>query len=280
MRIINTNQVKEAVSDLCQEINFCLGEDMKNALCLASRSEESPTGRKVLRLLGENAEIAEKERLPLCQDCGLAVVFLEVGQEVFLEGCPIEDAVNQGVREGYEKGYLRKSVVNSPLDRTNTGDNTPPIIHTRIIPGDQVVITVAAKGGGSENMSALRMLSPADGVKGILEFVLETVETAGPNPCPPIVVGLGIGGNFEYAPLLAKKALCRRLGQYHCDPVIAYMEKEILERINSLGIGPQGLGGRITALGVAIEVFPCHIASLPVAVNIDCHCHRHKTVVL
>lgn len=280
MRVINSNQIIETVSTLCQEVNFSLSESMLMALERASGEEESDTGKKVFALLKKNAQIAEKERLALCQDCGLAVVFAEVGQDVSLEGIDFEEAIHQGVREGYRQGYLRKSVVRDPFDRTNTGDNTPAIIHSRIVPGDKITITVAAKGGGSENMSALKMFAPCDGLEGVMDFVVETVDKAGPNPCPPIVVGVGIGGNFEYAPLLAKRALLRPVGQPHPNKEIARVEKDLLERINALGIGPQGFGGRITALGVAVESAPCHIASLPAAVNIDCHCHRHKTQVI
>lgn len=280
MVVIETGRVAQVVSRLCREINLTLSGNMLCALRQAYAAEESETGKDVIALLEKNAEIAGKEQLALCQDCGLAVVFVDIGQEVCLKGMLLEEAVNQGVREGYKKGYLRKSVVKSPLNRTNTGDNTPAIVHTRIVQGKQLKITVAAKGGGSENMSRVRMLSPSDGAKGIIDFVVETVEKAGPNPCPPIVVGVGVGGNFEYAPLLAKRALLRPVGQFHPDSEVAALEKEILHRVNSLGIGPQGLGGRITALGVALEVYPCHIASLPAAVNIDCHCHRHKSEVI
>lgn len=280
MGTINTARVTEVVSRLCREINFFLGEDMLKAIEKAADTEVSDTGKKVLAFLEKNAAIAGKERLALCQDCGLAVVFVDIGQEVCLEGPLLEEAINQGIRDGYKRGYLRKSVVKSPIDRVNTGDNTPAIIHMRIVPGNQLKITVAAKGSGSENMSALRMLSPADGLQGIFDFVIETVEKAGPNPCPPIVVGVGVGGNFEYAPLLAKRALLRPVGEPHGDSKIAAVERELLAGINSLGIGPQGLGGKVTALAVALEVFPCHIASLPVAVNIDCHCHRHKSAII
>ena len=280
MHVINTDRVAEAVARLCQEINFCLSDNMLTALDQACSVEESDLGKQVLGLLKENAAIAAEDKLALCQDCGLAIIFIDIGQEVCFQGDFLEAAINRGVREGYQKGYLRKSVVSSPLNRVNTGDNTPAIIHSRIVPGSQVKITVAAKGGGSENMSAVRMLSPSDGAKGVVDFVVETVDKAGPNPCPPIVVGVGIGGNFEYSAELAKRALLRPVGEPHPDPEIAAMEKELLNRINSLGIGPQGLGGRVTALNVAFEVFPCHIASLPVAVNLDCHCHRHKSEIL
>lgn len=225
----------------------------------------------------ENAGIASAEEIPVCQDTGYAVVFLEIGQDVHFTGGYIYDAVNEGVRIGYREGYLRKSIVGDPLERKNTGDNTPAVIHTAIIPGDRVWITVAPKGGGSENMSALKMLKPADGVAGIKSFVLDTVKSAGPNPCPPLVIGIGIGGTMEKAALLAKEALLRPLGQKHEKPEIATLEEEILSAVNDLGIGPQGLGGRITSLAVHIKTYPAHIASLPVAVNLNCHVARHKS---
>lgn len=280
MRVIHTDRVTEVVGKLCQEINFCLSDDVISALDKAEKTEESDAGKKVFSLLKQNAAIAARDKIALCQDCGIAVVFVDIGQDVCFQGALLEEAINQGVKEGYKQGYLRKSVVKSPLDRVNTGDNTPAIIHSRIVPGNQLKLTVAAKGGGSENMSAVKMLSPADGEEGILDFVVATIEEAGPNPCPPVIVGVGVGGNFEYAPLLAKRALLRPVGEPHPDRGIASLEDTLLERINSLGIGPQGFGGRITALGVAVEIFPCHIASLPVAVNIDCHCHRHKTEII
>lgn len=280
MAVIETERITEVVARLSREINICLSDNMLEAIAKASSLEESETGKQVLSQLLKNAAIARREEIALCQDTGLAIVFVDVGQEVRLKGIPLEEAVNQGVREGYEKGFLRKSVVGSPINRVNTGDNTPAIIHTRIVPGDKVKITVAAKGAGSENMGALRMLSPSEGTQGIIDFVIETVDRAGPNPCPPLIVGVGVGGNFELAPLLAKRALLRPVGEPHSDPEIAGLERELLYRINCLGIGPQGLGGRITALGVALEVHPCHIASLPVAVNLDCHCHRHRSEII
>lgn len=233
-----------------------------------------------MKQLLENAHIARENAVPMCQDTGFAVVFLELGQDVNITGGFLYDAVNEGVRKGYTEGYLRKSIVNHPLQRINTGDNTPAVIHTSIVPGDKLTITVAPKGGGSENMSAIRMLKPAEGREGVKKFVLETVKNAGPNPCPPVIVGVGMGGTFEKAALLAKQALLRPLGQPHPESDIAELESELLEEINKTGIGPQGLGGRTTALGVHILTYPCHIASLPVAVNINCHAARHKKAVL
>ena len=279
-RTIHCEQIVAAVANLCQEANYYLGEDVKKALKEAETKEVSPTGRDVLKQILANAEIAAEEEVPMCQDTGVAVVFLELGQEASVVGGYLYDAVNEGVRKGYVEGYLRKSMVGHPLERQNTGDNTPAIIHTKIVPGDKLKITVAPKGGGSENMSSLAMLTPAAGREGVKRFIVETVKRAGPNPCPPVVVGVGIGGNFEKAALLAKEALLRPLGQPNPWEDIAALEKEVLEEINGLGIGPQGFGGRVTALAVHIEIFPCHIASLPVAVNLNCHAARHKTVVL
>jgi len=279
MKIIKLKDVKEKVKNIVQEANFELGEDVINVIKKGIEKEESPEGKAILNQILQNAEIARKEKLGLCQDTGLAVFFVELGEEVkFEKGDGLESlsqAINEGVREGYKEGYLRKSVVEDPLRRKNTGDNTPAFIHWEIVPGEKFKVTFMAKGGGAENMSAIKMLAPAAGQKGIEDFVVETVDKAGSNPCPPIIVGVGIGGNFETSALLAKKALLRRpLGTPHPDPFYADMEKRLLERINKLGIGPQGIGGRITALAVHIEVFPCHIASLPAAVNIQCHSHR------
>lgn len=279
-RTITCAEIVAAVAELCQQANYYLGEDVKKALEEAYAKEESPTGRDVLKQILANAEIAAAEQMPMCQDTGVAVVFLELGQEVAITGGYLYDAVNEGVRKGYTEGYLRKSMVGDPLSRKNTGDNTPAVIHTKIVPGDRLKITVAPKGGGSENMSALAMLTPAAGREGVKKFVVETVKKAGPNPCPPVVVGVGLGGNFEKAALLAKEALLRPLGAPSPQEDIAALEREILAEINRLGIGPQGFGGRVTALAVHINTFPCHIASLPVAVNINCHAARHKTVVL
>ncbi len=281
MRELQAEAITEAVSRLCVEANCFLGQDVVQAMETALRREEAEVGRGVLQQILENARIAREKEMPICQDCGLAVVFLEVGQEVHIVGGDLEEAVNEGVRRGYREGYLRKSSVRRPFSaRENTGDNTPAILHTRIVPGERVHIAVAPKGGGSENMSRLAMLTPAAGRQGIVEFVLETVDRAGANPCPPIVVGVGIGGTFERVAYLAKHALLREVGRPNPDPELAELEAELLERINRLGIGPQGLGGRTTALAVHIEAEPCHIASLPVAVNLQCHAARHKRVVL
>jgi len=280
MKVIHVSQITEAVAKLCQEANFDLPEDVSRALRRALQEEESELGREIIQQILENAEIARRERVPICQDCGLAVLFIEMGQDVRVEGGSLEEAINEGVRKGYSEGYLRKSVVRDPIDRVNTRDNTPAVIHYRVVEGDRLKILLAPKGGGSENMSALRMLTPADGVEGIKRFVLETVDRAGANPCPPIIVGVGIGGTFEKAALLAKKAIMREVGSPNRSPHIAKLERELLEGVNSLGIGPQGLGGRITALAVHVETFPCHIASLPVAVNLQCHAARHREVTI
>jgi len=280
VRTITVDQVIETVAGLCQEANFRLGEDVLAAIERAQDEEISLTGKDILQQLLKNAEIAREEAVPICQDTGFAVVFLELGQDVHIAGGDLYAAVNEGVRRGYRDGYLRKSIVDHPFNRVNTGDNTPAVIHTRIVPGEHLRIIVAPKGGGSENMSALKMLKPAEGVAGVKKFVVETVRAAGPNPCPPIIVGVGIGGTFEKAALLAKEALLRPLGTPAADPAAAALEKELLETINGLGIGPQGLGGQVTALAVHVEVHPCHIASLPVAVNLNCHASRHKEALL
>lgn len=275
MRSINTIEVTRAVKDMCMKVNVQLSDDVKHAILQAQENEESPLGKQILGQLEENMAIAADRKIPICQDTGMTVVFLRVGQDVHFEGDYIEDAVNEGIRQGYSGGYLRKSVVGDPVERVNTNDNTPGIIHYEIVPGDRVEITVAPKGFGSENMSRLYMLKPADGLDGIKEAILETVELAGPNACPPIVVGVGIGGTFEKCALLAKKALTRELDTPSDIPYVRELEKEMLERINNLGIGPGGLGGRITALGVNVETYATHIAGLPVAVNICCHVNRH-----
>jgi fumarate hydratase subunit alpha len=280
MRAIQTDQIIESVKNLCIKANFELGQPELEAIERAIETEESPIGVDILKQIAENARIARDEQVPLCQDTGFAIFFLELGQAVRIEGGTLSEAIAEGVRQGYEEGYLRKSILGDPLERVNTGDNTPPIIHTEVVEGDQLKITFDAKGGGSENMSRLQMLKPADGEDGVKDFVVETVRLAGANPCPPIIVGVGIGGNFEVVAKLAKKSLIRPLGSANPDPKYAAMESELLERINNLGIGPQGLGGRTTALSVHITAHPCHIASLPVAVNIECHSHRHKSVVL
>ncbi|MGC8960141.1 MAG: fumarate hydratase [Chloroflexia bacterium] len=281
MREIAADAVAETVARLCMEANYDLGEDVEAALQAALEREESEVGRGILRQILENAAIARQEKIPICQDCGLAIVFLELGQEVHIVGGDLYEAVNEGVRRGYREGYLRMSVVRQPFSaRRNTGDNTPAIIHTRIVPGEHLRIIVAPKGGGSENMSRLAMLTPAAGRPGIVEFVLRAVDEAGANPCPPIIVGVGIGGSFERVAYLAKYALLRPLGTPNPDPELAELEQELLERVNRLGIGPQGFGGRTTALAVHVEAEPCHIASLPAAVNLQCHAARHKEAVL
>ncbi|MBE3574173.1 MAG: fumarate hydratase [Firmicutes bacterium] len=280
MREIQAQEVSRTVADMCQQANYHLGRDMREALARARDREESPVGRDILDQLLQNASIAEAEHIPLCQDTGVAVFFVDLGQDVHISGGGLEEAINEGVRQGYSQGLLRKSMVAHPWRRKNTGDNTPAIIHLRLVPGDRLRLTFTAKGGGSENMSALRMLKPADGLEGVKNFVVETVAKAGPNACPPMVVGVGVGGNFETCALLAKKALLRPVGQPNADPELAQVEEELLQRANRLGVGPQGLGGRITVLAVQMEVYPCHIASLPVAVNIQCHANRHVVAEL
>lgn len=275
MRTVHTDKIKEAIKEMCIEANLVLSADVERRILSAEQEETAELGRKILSQLKENMEIAKEENIPICQDTGMAIIFLEIGQEVHFEGDYLEDAVNQGVRKGYAEGYLRKSVVGDPLLRENTKDNTPAVIHTRIVPGDKVKITVAPKGFGSENMSRVCMLKPADGEEGVKEAVLETVRLAGPNACPPMVVGVGIGGSFEKCALLAKKALTRNLDVRSELPHIRAMEEELLDKINHLNIGPGGLGGKTTALGVNIETYPTHIAGLPVAINICCHVNRH-----
>ncbi|MBM4053788.1 MAG: fumarate hydratase [Planctomycetes bacterium] len=277
---INAAEISETVSQLCQDANFNLGSDVVKALALAHEKEESPVAKEILSELLENAKIARKNTMPLCQDTGVAVVFVEMGQNVEIIGGCIYDAINAGVHKGYKKGFLRKSIVADPLGRTNTNDNTPAIIHTEFVAENHLKITFMAKGGGCENMSKIAMLTPADGREGLIHFVVETVAHAMANPCPPIIVGVGMGGTFDYAALLAKKSLLRPVGSENKNPDTAQLEKELLDKINNLGIGAQGLGGRITALAVHVESHPCHIASLPVAVNIDCHSHRVKTAIL
>lgn len=280
MRQINTEEITDTVEKICIDANYNLGEDLITSLRNALDKEESPLGKEVIKQLLENAEIGKNEQVPVCQDTGYAVVFVEIGQNVMIKGQSLQEAINEGVRRGYKNGYLRKSIVRNPLDRVNTGDNTPAAIHTDIVPGDKLKITFIAKGGGCENMSRTAMLTPAHGRDGVIDFVVETVKIAGANPCPPIIVGVGLGGTFEYASLLSKKAILRSVGIHNKDSNIAHLEDELLEKINKLGIGPQGFGGRITALAVHVETYPCHIASLPVAVNIECHSHRPKSVVI
>ena len=279
MREIDVKAIIAAVKNAAITANYEQDEDLLEAFARGEQEEESAAGREIFRQLLENARIAGQERIPLCQDCGLAVIFAEVGQEVHVTGGDFAAAIEEGVRQGYGEGNLRKSLCH-PLTRKNTGDNTPAVIHADIVPGDRIKLMVVAKGGGSENGSKLFMLKPAEGVAGIKERVVATVAEAGPNVCPPMIVGVGIGGNFERSALLAKKALLRPLKDHSPDPEVAAMEKELLAAVNDLGIGPSGLGGRITALGVKILMQPCHIASLPVAVNIQCHSSRHQEVVL
>ena len=274
-RVIDASVVRETVKNLFMECNYRIGDDITCALENAVLNERSEVGRSVLNQLLQNNRIADEENIPICQDTGMAVVFLEIGQDVHIEGVLLEDAVNEGIRQGYEEGYLRKSVVGDPLIRENTKDNTPGIIHYEMVAGDNIQITVAPKGFGSENMSRICMLKPADGMEGVKQAVIETVLQAGPNACPPVVVGVGIGGTFEKCALLAKKALTRDINKHSSIPYIKELEEELLAVINKSGIGPAGLGGRITALGVNIETYPTHIAGMPVAVNMCCHVNRH-----
>ncbi|MEE8381980.1 MAG: fumarate hydratase [Thermodesulfobacteriota bacterium] len=279
MRKIEVRDIIEKVKDSCMSANFDLGEDILSAFEKARDTEESPVGEEILEQLIENAKIAKEEKVALCQDTGFAVFFVELGDEVTIHGGNLVEAINEGVRQGYQEGYLRKSICH-PFTRKNTGDNTPAIVHVDLVPGDQLKIIIAPKGGGSENMSRVTMLKPSDGIEGIKNFVVERVRESGANPCPPLVIGVGIGGTFEKAALIAKKALLRPVGSTNPNPELDVLEKELLEEINNLGIGPQGLGGRNTALAVQVEMHPCHIASLPVAVNINCHASRHKEIVL
>lgn len=280
MKEIHTSKITDCVEKLCKEANYFLNSDIYKSLKSSVENENSENGKMVLDILLKNADIARQDQIAICQDTGMAVVFLEVGQNVHIVGGNLYDAVNEGIRRGYKKGYLRSSVVNHPLKRINTGDNTPGVIYTDIVEGDRIKITVAPKGFGSENMSALKMLKPSDGVDGVKEFIVKTVSEAGPNPCPPVIVGVGIGGTMEKAALLAKKALLRPVGSASKLHDIAELESEILKEINKLGIGPAGLGGNTTALAVNIEVFPTHIAGLPVAVNIGCHATRHASAII
>lgn len=280
MRVVDAERIVDEVSRLCMECNYFIGDDVEKAFVLAKKTEKSPLAVQIIDDLILNAKIAEEKEMPICQDTGMAVVFVEIGQDVHITGRLLEEAIHEGVRRGYREGYLRKSVVGDPLLRNNTGDNTPAVIHYEIVAGETLKITLAAKGFGSENMSRMKLLKPAEGTSGVVDFILETVEIAGGNPCPPIVVGVGIGGTIEKAALIAKKALMRDIGVRNSLDHIAALETEVLEKINSLGIGPQGLGGSTTALGVNIETYPTHIAGLPVVVNINCHASRHLTVEL
>jgi len=279
MREISAQRITEVVKKLCIEANCYLPQDMKSCIETSHEEEPWPQAKEILERIIENYQIAERENRPICQDTGLACVFVSVGQDVHIDG-NLTDAINEGVRQGYRDGYLRKSVVRDPLYRVNTGDNTPAMIYYDIVPGDKVEIVVAPKGAGSENMSQIKMLKPSDGEQGVKDFILKVVEEAGPNPCPPIVVGVGVGGTFDKAAFLAKKALVRSSDERNPDPFWANMEQELLQKINELGIGPQGFGGKTTALCVNIEQYPAHIASLPVAVNINCHVTRHKKEVI
>ena len=280
IRTVQTKDITENIKEMCIEANHFLSRDMCAVIRNAEKKEESPLGKQILEQLEENLSIASEEMIPICQDTGMAVVFLEIGQDVHLEGASLEDAVNEGVRRGYTEGFLRKSVVGDPLVRENTRDNTPAAIHTRIVPGEQVKITVAPKGFGSENMSRVFMLKPAEGIEGVKNAILTAVRDAGPNACPPMVVGVGIGGTFEKCALMAKEALTRETGAHSEIPYVKELEEEMLEKINGLGIGPGGLGGTTTALAVHINTYPTHIAGLPVAVNICCHVNRHVVRVL
>ena len=280
MRVINTSEITDAVAKMCQDANFYLSDDMKNAFEKGKAMEESDLGKKIFSQLTENLKIAGEDMIPICQDTGMAVVFVEIGQEVSLQGANITDTINEGVRIGYTEGYLRKSVVGDPIERVNTKDNTPAVIHYDIVPGDKVKITVAPKGFGSENMSRVFMLKPADGIEGVKDAILTAVKDAGPNACPPMVIGVGIGGTFEKSALMAKKALTRDLNDKPSTEWVAKLEEEMLIKINSLGIGPGGLGGKVTALAVNINTYATHIAGLPVAINICCHVNRHVSIIL
>ena len=280
MKVIYTEQIIENIKEMCMEANYYLSEDMKDVLCQAAEKEESPLGCQILNQLKENLDIAGEKQIPICQDTGMAVVFASVGQDVRIEGGVLSDAINEGVRRGYTEGYLRKSVVKDPFIRENTKGNTPAVIHYDIVPGDTLTLTLAPKGFGSENMSRIFMLKPADGMEGAKEAILSAVKEAGPNACPPVVVGVGIGGTFEKAALMAKQALTRKAGEHSEIPYVKEMEEELLEKINGLGIGPAGLGGTVTALAVNINTYPTHIAGLPVAVNMCCHVNRHVTRTL
>lgn len=280
MRSINVNDITRNIKEMCIEANYFLSDDMRDVLYDSASREESPLGRKILAQLQENLEIADKEMIPICQDTGMAVIFIKAGQDVHIEGGLLTEAVNEGVRQGYAEGYLRKSVVKDPIYRENTKDNTPAVIHYEIVGGDKIDITVAPKGFGSENMSRIFMLKPADGIEGVKDAILTAVKDAGPNACPPMVVGVGIGGTFEKCAILAKKALTRNINEPSPVEYVRELEMEMLEKINSLGIGPGGLGGKVTAYAVNIETYPTHIAGLPVAVNICCHVNRHSHRVI
>ncbi|MFD2925627.1 fumarate hydratase [Halobacillus naozhouensis] len=280
MKKVHYQDIVAHVSSMCEEANFELGEDVMNAFQSAVREEKSPMGKEVLNQLIENANIASAERVPMCQDTGVSVFLVELGQDCHIVGGSLHDALNEGVRRGYEEGYLRYSIVDDPINRKNTGDNTPSIIHVELVEGDNLTIHMTAKGGGAENMSRLQMLKPSDGLEGIKEFIFETIKIAGPNACPPLVVGVGIGGNFETCAYLAKKSLFRPVGERNSNVEVAKLEEEFMSEINQLGIGPQGMGGSTTAIDVKVETGASHIAALPVAVNLNCHASRHKKVII
>ena len=280
MREVDVKEITKNIKEMCIEANHYLSKDMKRVFNQAAEAEESPLGRQILDQLKENLDIAGTDMIPICQDTGMAVIFINIGQDVHLTGGNITEAINEGVRKGYDEGFLRKSVVKDPIDRINTKDNTPAVIYYNLVKGDKVKITLAPKGFGSENMSKIAMLKPADGLEGVKKFILDTVKQAGPNPCPPMVIGVGIGGTFDKAAYLAKKALIRPINERNKNEFYKDLEIELLEKVNKLGIGPQGFGGRTTAIGLNIETYPTHIAGLPVAVNINCHATRHKEIIL
>jgi len=280
MREIHASAVVDGVKKLCMEANYSIEADVLRAFDRALVAERSPAGKHVLQILKDNAELARTKKIPYCQDTGTVICFVELGQDVHVTGGGLADAINEGVRQGYTEGYLRASIVRSPFDRVNTGDNTPAVLHLEVVPGVAMKIQVIAKGGGCENRSKYKMLTPAEGVDGVKEWILECIKTAGPDACPPLIAGVGVGGNFEKAALLSKKALFRELGTPNPDPFVDAIEKDVLDRANRLGIGPQGYGGDTTAFGIHILTYPCHITSLPVAVTIECHAHRHKEVTL
>jgi len=280
VRDVHVSAISDAVKKLCMEANVSLEPDVLRAFDRALGTERSPAGKQVLQILKDNAELARTKRIPYCQDTGMVVCFVELGQDVHVTGGGLEDAINEGVRQGYTEGYLRASIVKSPFDRVNTGDNTPAVIHTEVAPGATLKISIMAKGGGCENRSKYTMLTPAAGLPAVKDFIIECVKTAGPDACPPLILGVGIGGTFEKAAILSKKALFRELDSPNADPMLDGLEHELLERANRLGIGPQGYGGDTTSLGIHVLAFPCHITSLPVAVTIECHAHRHKETTL
>lgn len=280
MKEIAYQDIVDEVARICQEANYDLGEDVVNAFKESVRTEKSEAGKSILNQLIENADIATSNRVPMCQDTGVSVFIVKLGQDCHIAGGSLQEAINEGVKKGYDEGYLRYSIVDDPINRRNTGDNTPAVIHIELVEGDGLEVQMSAKGGGAENMSAMKMLTPSAGIEGVKKFILDTVREAGPNACPPLVIGIGIGGNFEVSPYLAKKSLFRPVGERHEDPEIAGLEEELMTEVNKLGIGPQGMGGSTTALDIKVETAPCHIAALPVAVNLNCHASRHKHFVM